>query len=245
MNGCNISGYKLRTLYSKLRLPLWIQRDVKKNVMEVASAKDTLQYILHIFSAEREIWPDQCSYAISCLSKTSSNWQNLCHLFDKATSPSFEAPLDLSINELSIMLYYICQQITQLIELITTFRATCRTSSKRKGVRQAEIARKFEMFMQISDELMQDIRDLLAEAQPKQFTSLFSDQMTDSIPREEVEEEQQTVVDDTSNLPDKSQRIKHLVDVGKDFQSYHYYMKDNNNREQGSQQNTVSSHKDL
>ena len=241
MSSCRISEHELLTQRNKLKL---YRKDIQRYLAQATKVKDTLQYNLYIFRGEKEIWPDQCSYAISCLDKTHTIWQKQCQLFDEIASFFLIASPDSPVNEFAIILHYINRENSQLICLIAAFRSICRRPSRQNKKRRQEIACRFELFIQTTNDLIQRICNFLEETRQEKFILVPLDERIASASEEYVEEKQQPIIDEIAGLPDQSRQVGHFVVVGKDYKGYENYVEGNDNPENVSELSIRSSIKD-
>lgn len=224
MNDCRIGRNGSLIDRNHLKLYSGIYTRIRRYLAETETARETLQHNLTIFGDGNDIWPDQCTYAISSLHSVSASVQKYCEVFDEASCILEIAALNLTLEELTVTLHYLRQQLSQLIELLTAFRTLCRTSSKQRKQKWQEITRKLNLFMHNSDYVLQRSRQLLEERPPEKLGLAPLESSPTSLQEESGDVQRQLFEEEASSLPERSRRHKHLVVVGLDYKDYEHFV---------------------
>ncbi len=144
-----------------------IVTSLKKYIAHMIMAREGLQYSLKIFSREKEIWPDQCDWAVLSVQEMNIPLHNIYDLFEEYSSNK-SITLSKQYNyEIELIIDYTDKQLCALIQYIESFRLICRRPSKQIGSKRDEIARKLELYMQSIDEILQSIYSFLEEGKQR------------------------------------------------------------------------------
>lgn len=126
----------------------------KSYLRELNNALQLLQQTYDLFNSTNELWPDQCSQALSKLYATRESIRHILELLNS----TFELPPGISSlsYELLVKLYQLDEQARILISLIASFRSLCQTKSKRLIRMRGEILSKLEVFEQSYSHILQN-----------------------------------------------------------------------------------------
>jgi hypothetical protein len=125
----------------------------------IVAAQASLEEVYELLLEDDNIQVDRYDHTVTILGKMSIPIRELCRLLNENTYFSGEA--STLYYQLRVNLYYVDEQIQELIALIRTFRSIYRSSQKQARKASQEIYHKLELLIRSSNDLPNTITALL------------------------------------------------------------------------------------
>jgi hypothetical protein len=158
-----ITGENVSFVKAARPLSLNAFQSMAKQYLYVLEKKRVALFDMYsLFEEGKELWPDQCTRAVTLLSAIGEAIQNFYTLLEEPLLlPEVVIPHRYL---LLVALQHVDEQINALIPLLNRLRAQCRRVSKQTAALQQEIQCRFELLVKGYNETIANIRVLPDQA---------------------------------------------------------------------------------